>query len=223
MGRPIVDLTGERFGSLIAVEVQARSGRRPSWKCRCDCGEFTFATNGELRSGRKPSCGACAAIRVKAAQESHGFGVKGEACVNHKHGHAARGCHTKEYRAWASMIARCELPSQRSYPEYGGRGIRVCDRWHASFEAFLDDVGPAPSSGHTMDRRDNDKGYEPGNVRWATASAQANNKRGSVKISYDGETKTVAEWAQAIGVKYATLWARIFVHEWPLDRALALP
>jgi hypothetical protein len=146
---------------------------------------------------------------------------KGRDCPNFKHGGASRGAHTKEYSAWESMIRRCTMPSQQSYAGYGGRGITVCAAWRADYATFLRDVGPAPSAQHTLDRWPDVNGhYEPANVRWATPKQQANNKRANVRIEYEGRAMTVAEWADETGIKYQTLWARLFVHNWGPRRAL---
>lgn len=213
MPRPVKDISGQRFGSLVAVRVEMRAGRRPLWHCRCDCGGTATATNGELRAARRTACATC------AARNLHGNG-SGDASPNYRHGGAIRGAHTKEYRAWSSMIRRCELRSQRSYPLYGGRGITVCAEWRHDFPAFLRDVGEAPTRAHTIDRIDPDGNYEPGNVRWATAKEQAINKRATKRFEHDGASLTIAEWADRIGVKYQTLWARIHVHHMPLTQAL---
>ena len=139
----------------------------------------------------------------------------------YRHGAARRDQHTKEYRAWASMRRRCELPSQENYHLYGGRGITVHPAWAESFAAFLRDVGPSPSPKHSLDREDPNGNYVPGNVRWATTKEQTNNKRNSVFIEHNGQSKTVAEWAEIVGLKYPTLWARLFVHGWSPERALS--
>lgn len=216
-----MDLSGIRFGKLTAIsQGEKRKGKRPLWACRCDCGGIAHATNGELRSGRKISCPTCSRQRSILAHRASGFGAGGNRDVNFKHGAAQRDGHTKEYRAWASMISRCERPSQRSYTSYGGRGISVCPQWRASFETFLSDVGRAPSAAHTIDREDVNGNYEPANVRWALGEVQSNNKRTSVRIDYGARCMTLAEWATLLGIKYQTLWARIYVHKWPLDRAL---
>lgn len=97
--------------------------------------------------------------------------------LNVKHGHASRSGRSPTWAAWRSMIGRCTYPSQSNYPRYGGRGIRVCDAWRASFEAFLADVGERPGPEYSLGRIDNDGNYEPGNVRWETAAQQAGNKR----------------------------------------------
>jgi hypothetical protein len=107
------------------------------------------------------------------------------------------------------MRNRCGNPRHPSYPNYGGRGITVCDRWLASFEAFLQDLGPRPSSRHSLDRIDNDGNYEPGNCRWATTSLQNRNSRQNVRISYLGRTLTLCEWSALLGIPRHTLENRI--------------
>jgi len=103
------------------------------------------------------------------------------------------------------MIGRCYRPRNHRYAWYGGRGIRVCDRWRTSFEAFLADVGPRPTPRHSLDRIDNDGDYEPGNVRWATSFEQSRNRRNVKLYTHDGETLTLSEWADRVGLPYSTL------------------
>ena len=106
------------------------------------------------------------------------------------------------------MNGRCYVRTNTSYIRYGARGITVCDRWRNSFEAFLQDVGERPSDDMSIERIDNTKGYEPGNVRWATRLEQGANKRNNRRITINGETKTAAEWVRATGIKRSTLWMR---------------
>ncbi len=121
---------------------------------------------------------------------------------------------------WSSMIARCHDPRNHAYKWYGARGILVCDRWRESFEAFCADVGPCPSKSHQLDRVDNSKGYCPENVRWANFKEQANNRRGNRLIEAFGEVKTMAEWADATGLNYNTLWSRLR-RGWDFEEMLA--
>ena len=158
----LIDLTGQRFGRLVAVKRVAalRKSKEAWWKCHCDCGNTKETTSRYLRTGIAKSCG-CFASEVTAERNRQGT----------KHGEAARV--TPEYRAWASMKSRCYNEKCAGFKLWGGRGIIVCDRWLQSFDAFLADVGRRPSSRHSIDRINNDGNYEPGNVRWATQSEQS--------------------------------------------------
>lgn len=142
---------------------------------------------------------------------------------HYRHGHTQKG-HSPEYRAWCGIRNRCYRPATESYPLYGGRGIKVCDRWRGSFEAFLADVGLRPSSRHSLDRHPNTDGnYEPGNVRWATTKEQNQNRRNSVRLTFDGETRTLTEWAELYGLSYSRLQQRLFVEGCSLTDALTRP
>lgn len=129
--------------------------------------------------------------------------------------------HTPEYEAWAAMHARCGNPRCKSYKDYGGRGIRVCERWK-SFEAFIADMGRRPD-GCSLDRfPDNNGNYEPGNCRWATSRQQGNNKRNNVWLTLNGQTKTFMEWAREYGIPRGKLRKRLKAG-WPLQEALTRP
>lgn len=160
---------GEVFGRLTVVDfegVDRHHHRR--WLCRCKCGKEIVTETGHLRSGHTQSCGCLQSEDV--------------AKRNGKHGEAGRLSKTKEYRAWLHMVERCTNPKMIDFRLWGGRGIQVCNRWRASFENFLEDVGRAPSSRHSIDRfPDNNGNYELGNVRWATPREQSLNTRRNIK------------------------------------------
>jgi hypothetical protein len=118
------------------------------------------------------------------------------------------------------MRRRCEMPSQNGYRHYGGRGIRVCPEWRADYSAFLSDMGRAPTPAHTLDRIDPNGHYEPGNCRWASVAEQSLNKRNTVRLEHEGQSLPLAEWAARLGLRYQTLWRRVFVMNMPLERAL---
>jgi len=186
------DLVGVRSGHLIVLAYAGRYKHGGAqWLCRCElCGKEVVLRAGSIVSGQKscsPNCGVSASNVARA-----------------KHGQ----WQSAEYIAWQSMKKRCTNPNTMHYHRYGGRGITVCPQWLDSFEAFLTDVGPRPGIGYTLDRSDNNKGYEPGNVRWSTKREQARNRSDNVQYTYQGETKTLVEWAEHFGMKNSQLRTR---------------
>lgn len=123
---------------------------------------------------------------------------------------------------WAGMIQRCHNPNVRNYQNYGGRGIQVCERWRQSFQAFVEDMGPRPSPKHSLDRRENDGNYEPGNVRWATQGTQLRNSRAAVKLEIGGVSKCLADWSLESGVQASTIAFRLR-QGWDVERAVFAP
>lgn len=129
---------------------------------------------------------------------------------------------TSIYKAWLNLKTRCNDPKHKHYSHYGGRGIKVCDRWLNSFENFLEDVGEKPTPQHTLDRIDNNGNYEPSNCRWATRIEQANNNTRNINITYNGQTKTLQQWADVVGIDYKNIWARLKAG-WDAHKAFFTP
>lgn len=137
--------------------------------------------------------------------------------ANTRHGYAKVGSVSPTYKVWQGMKKRCQDKNSDRYPFYGGRGIKVCERWEL-FENFLADMGERPK-GKTLERIDNSGDYTPENVKWATRQEQANNRRSSRLLSYNGEVKTTTEWSRITGVNAGTIHSRL-KRGWEVGRAL---
>lgn len=162
----LIDITGMRFGFLLAlslVKTATPEEPRTIWLFRCDCGDLIERDSWPVRAGHTRSCGCASAKLVSIA--------------NATHGHARVGKKSSEYISWISMRKRCTDPKHDAYCYYGGRGIRVCDEWMNDFARFISDMGLKPTPKHTIDRKENDGNYEPGNCRWATHKEQIANRR----------------------------------------------
>lgn len=207
------DITGQRFGSLVAVRFTHKilsSGRKMSaWVLRCDCGTEVTAMTTNLMAGKHRSCGC---EQIERSLKSRGVtGVSKR----------------PEYRIYRQMIDRCYLSTAPNFKWYGGRGISVCDRWRfgtkdqTGFECFFADMGERPD-GLTLDREDFDGGYCPENCRWVDWQTQANNKASNYSITVKGETRTLSEWAKICGAFPSTIKDRI-KRGWPVDVAVTTP
>lgn len=137
----------------------------------------------------------------------------------YRHGHKTAENPSREYVIWRNMRARCTNPTDVGFHKYGGRGIAVCAPWLDDFVNFLADMGRCPGPSHSIERIDNDGNYEPGNCRWATPKEQANNRRSSRYLTFNGEVATMTQWAERVGLKVATLHARLKAG-WSEERAL---
>lgn len=203
------DLSGKVFSRLTAISRAPNAGEgvgsKAKWNCICDCGNPAIVYASALKGGNTKSCG----------------------CVKHE-GSVARGklkrthgmTNSSEYHVWGSMLQRCENVNHKSYKDYGGRGINVCDRWH-SFENFFTDMGSIPP-GLSIERNDVNGNYEPSNCRWATMTEQGLNKRTNTLLTANGETKPLASWCRQYGLNKVTLMDRI-ERGWSPERAITTP
>lgn len=182
---PKNDITNKRFGRLTAIRYVGRN----IWECKCDCGKTTTRRLLDLRKAEVPSCGCYRHDSISP---------------NKTHGH----CDTHIYRVWCSMRQRCTNPKNAGFPKYGGRGIKVCDRWLHSFGNFLADMGERPGKEYSIERIDNNGDYYPENCRWATWREQCNNQRRTIYLSHNGEKHSFSEWCEINGVCYGTARSR---------------
>lgn len=136
--------------------------------------------------------------------------------MNVKHGM----CHTPEYHVWANMKRRCYNKNRPEYHYYGGRGIKMLKRWYHSFEVFLADMGPRPSSQHVIDRNDNDGHYTAKNCCWVTRKASQRNTRANHMLTYKGRTMCITEWSEQTGISYKAIECRVKRLGWSVERAL---
>jgi len=212
--RTMLNLTGRVFGKLTVLteapcRVTISPGHPPQrkryWHCQCDCGNAAIIPQVSLLRSVIPtrSCGCWGKERRRKASTTHG---------RHR---------TRIYRIWSNMRSRCENNSIPAFSRYGGRGIKVCDRWF-TFQNFLDDMGEPPTSKHSIERRNNDGDYEPSNCRWATPTEQNNNKRSNHLLTHQGLTMSIAQWGQHLGFSRSTIPHRLD-RGWSVERALTIP
>lgn len=196
------NLRNGRFGRLTAVRYE-QSSKNAQWLCFCECGNDCVVRADHLTQGRVRSCGCLASELVSARTTTHG----------ETRGHQL----TREYRCWYAMHSRCrDMKDSR----YGGRGIKVCERW-TSFENFLADMGRCPE-GLTLDRINNNSGYSSDNCRWADAKAQNRNRSSNRQITFNGRTMCLADWCDDTGLPRTTLERRLN-RGWPIEAALTTP
>lgn len=196
-----INLIGHVYGRLTVEERSQDKNKNIMWLCVCECGNKTICQGRNLKSGHTKSCGCL----NKEAITKHGMGK------------------STEYTSWAKMKGRCLNQNNSRYKNYGGRGIIVCESWIDSFDNFLSDMGSKPTPEHSIDRINNDGDYEPGNCRWANVKTQSRNTTRSRRITFNGVTKCISEWAEFKGINLNTLYARIHRYKWSPERALTTP
>lgn len=187
---PMTDIKGKRFGKLTAMHPTASRKRKAIvWIFACDCGYLVEASGRKVREGSPRSCKTCSVKLQSEKVRTHGMSS------------------TREFRSWQACIQRCVNERYSNYHNYGGRGIKVCERWRNSFMDFLEDMGSRPA-GKSLDRINNDGDYEPSNCCWSSAKQQNNNRRTSLLVEISGVTKTLSQWAELAGIKYETIQDR---------------
>lgn len=193
---------GQRFNFLVYLGEAPRGPdkRRKAW-FQCDCGSKVKMQPAQVSKGTTLSCGCYAREQSSKRVKTHG----------------RSGDYI--YRTWSAMINRCHSDTSEAWDWYGGRGIKVCDRWRYSFENFLEDMGERPS-GKSLDRIDVNGNYEPSNCRWATNEEQQNNRRDNVLLEYQGRQQSAAQWARELGISKTTIFARLR-KGWTVERALS--
>lgn len=203
----LIDMTGvEINGVRVTGKAAEMLGGRPSWVCICACGLEFIAVGSSLRAGKTKSCPPCTKSRVASVATKH------------------KAIGSPEYVTYSAMKARCYYERDKRFARYGGRGIRVCQRWLESFNNFLEDMAPKPSARHSIERIDVDGNYEPGNCVWATRAEQANNKSNNTRIEICGRVQTITQWSQETGVNRTVILRRMqrglsgdaLIHKGPL-------
>jgi hypothetical protein len=203
---PRADLVGKTFGKLLVLEFVGRPTRGTSgdslWRCRCECGEESVARGCNLKTGKSRSCGCAIAPALLKSNITHGM------------------YNAPERRVWTGIKTRCFNQNEKNWKYYGGRGITVCARWlgENGFSNFLSDVGPRPSSKHSIEREDVNGNYEPGNCVWATKKEQMLNRQNTLRISHEGKSVPLKTVCDLVGVNYYSARCRMRKGQNPLER-----
>ena len=185
------NIAGKQFNRWTVINSAGRDDcYKRFWLCRCSCGTMRSVTEYSLTSGISKSCGCFKEEKMAQQFKTHGLSK------------------SPEYRIWCHMKARCENHNDSRFGDYGGRGITICARWEG-FENFFHDMGPRPTSSHSIERNDTNGNYCPENCRWATRLEQVNNKRSNIRIEHNGANLTAAQWSRVTGLKSKTILWRV--------------
>lgn len=188
------DITGSQFEFLTVLGYLGKS----KWHCKCECGNTKIVSTAKLNNGHVKSCGCLAKTNA----------------VKHN------AINTREYITWTNIKARCTNPNNSAYHNYGVRGITVCNRWLDSFENFYEDMGNCPK-GFSIERINNDEGYNKSNCIWASSKTQSMNRRSNFIVNYKGEEKPLKQWCEDLNLEYKKVFARIKQLGWTIDKALS--
>lgn len=202
-----IDLTGKRFGKLVAVKSYYDQKKKITfWECECDCGNICNVRANRLIHGRTKSCGCLRKDSNIKNKTTHGM------------------TKTRIYDIWSGMKKRCYNPTNNNYLYYGKRGIGVCEEWKGSFESFYDwAINNGYQENLSLDRIDNDKNYCPENCRWASIKEQNNNRGVSINITYNGKTQNLSEWCKELKLSYITVYQRITKYGYTFEEAITEP
>jgi len=200
------DLTGLIFGRLTVIGRDNIKRGNQYWLCKCSCdkNQITSVCRGSLVCGGTTSCGCYALEMLNKANITHGLS------------------RSRIYDIWLGLKSRCYYKKLKQYCDYGGRGIEVCDEWTRGngFEEFNEwSMNNGYSELLTIDRRDNNGNYSPGNCRWINMKEQCNNTRRNLNIKYKGETKTLAQWCEFLNMPYHTVYHRLYDEKWDIEKA----
>lgn len=197
----VKDLTGQRFGRLTVIGIDDRGTRKTYWNCLCDCGTIKSVRSDSLQNGAIRSCGC-----LKKEQDAVNLVNEEKKKViqfGDKFGHL------RIHEIWSNMKSRCSNPKDSRYSDYGGRGIKVCDEWKNDFFAFYQwAMSNGYSDNLTIDRIDNNEGYNPLNCRWVDNKTQARNRRSNINITIGNSTRSLKEWCEIFNLPYSRIYAR---------------
>lgn len=203
----LINLIGKQFGLLVVIRRMDNDKLGNSrWLCRCNCkdGKEIIVSGQHLKNGHTKSCGCLRKEKTRQRFMKHGYSS------------------SKIYSVWKEIIQRCTNPNHKRWKDYGGRGIKVCERW-LKFENFLEDMGENWKLGLTIERKNNKKGYYKENCKWATSKEQNRNSRNNRLETYKGKTQCLAAWAEEYDIIYNTLWDRLYRYGWSIEKALTTP
>jgi hypothetical protein len=200
----LIDLTGKKFGRLAVIQKEnSEKGKSVKWLCQCECGNFVSVQGGSLKAGKTKSCGC------------YNREVATKLCKERSTHNLSR---TPFYIAWLNMKARCENTNKKEYKHYGGRGIKVCDKWK-NFEIFYEDMYSSYKRGLTLDRIDVNGNYCKENCRWITIQEQSNNKRSNIMFTIEEHTDNLKNLCTIYNINYYTAYGRL-LKGLPIERVL---